>query len=182
MHPAAPRRATARRLSPKSACAAWMPYQIHERPITPAANSRSSRATARVTVDRRLAPCSKPSTAPGDPGRGMPLLAPVRAILREPLLDQYGRYGPITERARFSFLRHRRWRHGRQIFSFARYLRTVGLLTCGFPRDRRDGIPRSAATTDRTVLGHASHNPFRSFLAEIQHHPVKTIPWSACSA
>ena len=37
-----------------------------------------------------------------------------------------------------------------------------------FPRDRRDGFPVPPQTTDRLYLGHADHNPFRSFLAEIQ--------------
>ena len=52
--------------------------------------------------------------------------------------------------------------------SFARYLRTVGSAGMCFPRDRRDGFPVPPQTTDRLYLGHADHNPFRSFLAEIQ--------------
>ena len=97
----------------------------------------------------------------GDPGRGMPLLAPVRAILREPLLD----HGQIRVDHRRARLSHRR--HGRQIL-LREVLTHRRLADMCFPRDRRDGFPVPPQTTDRLYLGHADHNPFRSFLAEIQ--------------
>ena len=58
-------------------------------------------------------------------------------------------------------------RHGRQIL-LREVLTHRRLADMCFPRDRRDGFPVPPQTTDRLYLGHADHNPFRSFLAEIQ--------------
>lgn len=97
-----------------------------------------------------------------DPGRSMPLLAPVRTIPREPLLRSRADTGP-TANAR-GFLTDGTADRS----SFARYLRTVGPAGMRLPRNRRDGLPVPPQTTDRLYLGRASHNPSRSFLVEIQ--------------
>ncbi|KFJ02245.1 hypothetical protein THER5_1872 [Bifidobacterium thermacidophilum subsp. thermacidophilum] len=97
-----------------------------------------------------------------DPGRSMPLLAPVRTIPREPLLRPRADTGP-TANARGLPDAGTADRS-----SFARYLRTVGPAGMRLPRDRRDGLPVPPQTTDRLYLRHAGHNPSQSFLVEIQ--------------
>ena len=140
---------------------AWMPYQIHERLITLRRElTPEPRHRPRHRGQGDLRAMLVPQPLP-DPGRGMPLLAPVRAILREPLLD----HGQIRVDHRRARLSHRR--HGRQIL-LREVLTHRRLADMCFPRDRRDGFPVPPQTTDRLYLGHADHNPFRSFLAEIQ--------------
>lgn len=140
---------------------ARMPYQIHERLITLRRElTPEPRHRPRHRGQGDLRAMLVPQPLP-DPGRGMPLLAPVRAILREPLLD----HGQIRVDHRRARLSHRR--HGRQIL-LREVLTHRRLADMCFPRDRRDGFPVPPQTTDRLYLGHADHNPFRSFLAEIQ--------------
>lgn len=140
---------------------ARMPYQAHERLITlrrePAPEPRH-RPRHRGQGDLRAMPVPRPLP---DPGRGMPPLAPVRAILREPLPD-HGQIRVDHRRARLS-----RRRHGRQIL-LREVLTHRRLADMCFPRDRRDGFPVPPRTTDGLYSGHADHNPFRSFLAEIR--------------
>ena len=66
--------------------------------------------------------------------------------------------------------------------SFARYLRTVGSLTCVFRAiDATDSPFRRKRRIDCTwgMLIIILSGPF---WRRYKHHPVKTIPWSACSA
>lgn len=141
---------------------ARVPYQVHERLVTlrrePAPGPRHRpRHRGQGDLPAMLVPRPLP-----DPGRGMPLLAPVRAILREPLLRPRADTGPTADARGFPA------DGTADRSSFARYLRTVGSAGMCFPRDRRDGFPVPPQTTDRLYLGHAGHNPSRSFLAEIQ--------------
>ena len=61
-----------------------------------------------------------------------------------------------------------RWREANRGMPDREVLTHRRLADMCFPRDRRDGFPVPPQTTDRLYLGHADHNPFRSFLAEIQ--------------
>ena len=138
------------------------PYQVHERLVAPGrepAPGLRHRPRHRGQGDLRAMPVPRPLP---DPGRGMPLLAPVRTILREPLLRPRANTGP-TANARVLPADGTADRS-----SLARHLRTVGTAGMRLPRDRRDGLPVPPQTTDRPYLGHAGHNPSRSFLAEIQ--------------
>ncbi|VWQ13321.1 hypothetical protein BIFLH277_01297 [Bifidobacterium longum subsp. longum] len=140
-----------------------------------AANSRLSRATARVTVDRETsAPCSSLN-------RSQILVAVCRCLRQFARSSAShcsitGRYGSITD-AR-GFLTDGTADRS----SFARYLRTVGSLTCVFRAiDATDSPFRRKRRIDCTwgMLIIILSGPF---WRRYKHHPVKTIPWSACSA
>ena len=148
--------------SPKSACA---PPGCHTRSMNAPSRpprTHASCATARVTVDRETsAPCSSLNRSP-DPGRGMP--PPVRAILREPLLD----HGQIRVDHRRARLSHRR--HGRQILLREAIYAPSGSLTC--PRDRRDGFPfRRKRRIDCTCI--ILSGPFWREIQAIQLRPFR---------
>ena len=129
---------------------ARMPYQIHERLITLRRELTPEPRHRRVTVDGRPPRHARPSSRSQIHGRGMPLLAPVRAILREPLLDHGRDAGRSPTRAAFSPTARPTDPPSRN------YLRTVGSLTCVFRAiDATDSpVPQ---TTDRLYLGHADH-------------------------
>jgi len=155
---------------------AWMPYQRSMNASSrSAANSRLSRATARVTVDRETsAPCSSLN-------RSQILVAVCRCLRQFARSSAShcsitGRYGSITD-AR-GFLADGTADRS----SFARYLRTVGSLTCVFRAiDATDSPFRRKRRIDCTwgMLIIILSGPF---WRRYKHHPVKTIPWSACSA
>ena len=94
------------------------------------------------------------------PGRGVPLLASIAAVLCEPPLDQ----GQV------------RVDHRPASFPYGRFLGQVihpevlshrGLAHVLFARYRRYGFAVPSHTADRLYLGHADHLPFRPFLVEI---------------
>lgn len=154
---------------------AWMPYQIHERLIT---------------LRRELTP--EPRHRPRHRGQG-----DLRAMLvPQPAPRSWSRYAAAcassrdppraTARSRADTVDHRRARlsHRRHAdrSSFARYLRTVGSLTCVFRAiDATDSPFRRKRRIDCTwgMLIIILSGPF---WRRYKHHPVKTIPWSACSA
>ena len=140
-----------------------------------AANPRPGRATARATVDRETsAPCPSPD-------RSQILVAACRRSRQSARSSAShcpitGRYGSITD-AR-GFLTDGTADRS----SFARYLRTVGSLTCVFRAiDATDSPFRRERRMDctRGMLTIILSGPF---WRRYKHHPVKTIPWSACSA
>ena len=140
---------------------ARMPYQVHER----AAGIHGGLA-------------SEPGHGPGHgrqrhlgavlvaqplpyPGRGVTLLAPIAAVLGQPLLDQ----GQV------------RVDHRTAPFPDGRLLGQVvhpevlahrGLAHVLLARYRRYGFAVPSHTADRLYLGHADHLPFRPFLVEIR--------------
>ena len=95
------------------------------------------------------------------PGRGVTLLAPIAAVLGQPLLDQ----GQV------------RIDHRTAPFPDGRLLGPVvhpevlahrGLAHVLLARYRRYGFAVPSHTADRLYLGHADHLPFRPFLVEIR--------------
>ena len=155
---------------------AWMPYQIHERLITLRRElTPEPRHRPRHRGQGDLRAMLVPQPLP-DPGRGMPLLAPVRAILREPLLDHGQiRVRPPT-RAAFSPTARPTDPPSRGTYAPsappACVFRAIDATDSPFRRKRR--IDCTWGMLIIILSG--------PFWRRYKHHPVKTIPWSACSA
>ena len=137
-------------------------------PVTPSASLAASSVTPARSVPPPASPWTgrpprhaRPPTVP----RSWSQYAAACASSHDPpraTAAIAGRYGSDRQRARLP-----RRRHGRQIL-LRQVLAHRRLADMRLPRNRRDGLPVPPQTTDRLYLGHASHNPSRSFPAEIQ--------------
>lgn len=152
------------------------PYQVHERLVAPGrepAPGPRHRPRHRGQGDLRAMPVPRPLP---DPGRSMPLLAPVRTIPREPLLRPRANTDPTADARGLPDA------GTADRSSLARHLHTVGSLICVFRAiDATDSPFRRKRRIDRTwgMPAIILPGPFRR---RYKHHPVKTMTRSACSA
>lgn len=139
---------------------ARMPYQIHERVAGLHGGFASEPGHGPGHGRQRHLDAVLVAQTLPYPGSGVPLLAPVAAVPREPLLDQ-GQVRVDHRPASFPY----GWFLGQVIHP--KILSHRGLAHVLLARYRRYGFAVPSHTADRLYLGHADHLPFRPFLLEI---------------